>query len=319
MAVSAEESLDTDNDFEMDGATRAVIEADRKALVDAIEADELPGRLPQNVRPIPEDDEPEGRAPAERSASAPIERSQPAPEPAPVAVEPAPETKQLRDANRELRTNLERKAQESAWLRGQLEVQAAVRPQQQPPQEPQFQTAEEIARSAVERVETFKREQQAEREVTQFAGHVRGAVAQFAQSKPDYSQAFQHLVGSRRAELAAQGLNDAQVNQQLVMDEQAVAVTAVRGGKNPAAVIYALAEQRGYKPAGGSSMEPPRKGGVDLDTIARGQGAARSIGTAAGTAPRAGLSLQEIVALSDDEYAALPADHQLRAGLFHQS
>lgn len=112
---------------------------------------------------------------------------------------------------------------------------------------------------------------------------------EFITTTPDYTEASNYLIASRRGELAALGYNDQQIQQQIYQESLTIAVTSMQQGKNPSEVIYNVAKLRGYAkkdaPANNGQTQPTQSEAEKLARIAEAQKANQSIGNVNGGAP----------------------------------
>lgn len=110
--------------------------------------------------------------------------------------------------------------------------------------------------------------------------------ADFRDEHPDYDEAARHYAVSRAQELMKFGLDPAKIQPMLREEFASLAATAIRGRKNPAAVVYELAKGRGF---GAQAADPKLgKGAGKLDALERGQRATSPLSRGGGRAP-AGL------------------------------
>lgn len=130
---------------------------------------------------------------------------------------------------------------------------------------------------------------------------VAAQVQQFSNEHPDYQTALGHLLEQRKADLTAVGVIDPTEQLQILNAESwNLAQTALQNHRNPAEVVYQLAQQRGYK----LTEEKPE---IDqkADTIEKGQKAAQTLSDAGGANSADGISLADIESMSDDEFDKL--------------
>jgi hypothetical protein len=136
--------------------------------------------------------------------------------------------------------------------------------------------------------------------------------AQFEAKTPDYRAAYNHLINSRAAELQAMGYEDPVALQQAVEDDElAIARMALSAKKSPAQIIYSLAQQRGYKKAGGG--QDPGKGADKLDTINRGQQANKSLSSTGGNAGDGEVTGEMLLKMPMDEFETWCAKNPAKA------
>ena len=133
----------------------------------------------------------------------------------------------------------------------------------------------------------------------------RSDAVRFAQATPDFPDAYTHLMNGRVAELQTFGITDqTQIMAQIAQEEQALIANAMRSGKSPAEMVYALAKTRGYAK---KAEEAPKQNGADkkaetekaLDNIAKSQAASKSLTNAGGTATDSLTALKD---LSTEEF-----------------
>ena len=90
-------------------------------------------------------------------------------------------------------------------------------------------------------------QQQQAVQMQQLSGWVTQQEGEFEKEHPDYAKAYEHIVKIRRSELKAMGFNSQQQDAAIIQDAQLVASQAIQVGKNPAEILWELAETRGYK------------------------------------------------------------------------
>lgn len=85
--------------------------------------------------------------------------------------------------------------------------------------------------------------------------------ASYVREKPDFVQAYNHLISLRAATLEAQGYAEPQIRQILNNEERGLVQRAVAAGKRPSAMIYDMAQRMGYTPwAAQPSLTAPDAG-----------------------------------------------------------
>lgn len=135
--------------------------------------------------------------------------------------------------------------------------------------------------------------QQAEARLTQ---EVTRAEAEFTQSNPDYLDAVAHFQRVSSNNLQLLGITDqAAINEQLRNDAMRLSVQALRMGKSPAEVVYALAKNAGYVKA-----VPNTGGAATLSNIEKGQKATPSM-PGGGQKATGDVSIADIDSMDDDE------------------
>jgi hypothetical protein len=139
-----------------------------------------------------------------------------------------------------------------------------------------YEQAERLEQQTVE--QRNAREAALTRVEAAFAEHE----ADFREDNADYDDAAKHYAVSRAQELMQFGIDPHKV-QPMLRDEFAnLAATAIRAGKNPASVVYAMAKGRGYGKAAAADGATPSK--TKLGDVARGQRAASPLSTGGGRA-----------------------------------
>lgn len=120
-------------------------------------------------------------------------------------------------------------------------------------------------------------------------------VNEFKKSAPDYDDALQHVLSSRKSEFEAMGMYGPQIDEMVANEARQIAMTALQNGHNPGKVVYELAKVRGY--AG-------KKASEKIARISKGQESSRSLSGTSGDSGDTGFSLTEIDSMSDEEFDA---------------
>lgn len=129
------------------------------------------------------------------------------------------------------------------------------------------------------------------------------------QEKPDFRDAYTHLVETRMKELEFLGMTDPEQRKQTVIREEAdIVISAMKSGKSPAEVIYNFAVARGFRPnaappangAGAPSQKTPAQ--QKIEQVRNGQNAAQTLSNTGG-ASHEGLTMAGLANMSDDEFA----------------
>jgi len=131
----------------------------------------------------------------------------------------------------------------------------------------------------------------------------------FMEKTPDFAAAYQHVLRGRDAELALVGHTDPQHRAALIAAEERDLVSrALQNGTSPSEFIYALAKSRGYQPLAPAATAPGRAAKApvteQIETIARGQAAAKSLSNVGGAAGDT-ITPEALASMSDDEFHAL--------------
>ena len=158
-----------------------------------------------------------------------------------------------------------------------------------------------------------EQEQQAQAQQEQFQTMMRtvaSQVAEFEESHPDYSQAFQFLMDKRIEEYRAIGITSPQ-EIQMEFDREAIALSAnaLQRGVNPGQAVYDLAKSRGYtKSEGLDGVEDPvAKTTLEesMERLEKGASASKTLTGGSGGKPEGSLSVAEIEKMSDAEFDKL--------------
>lgn len=145
----------------------------------------------------------------------------------------------------------------------------------------------------------------------QFINTYKAKVAEFAQTTPDFSDAYNHLIKSRIAEFEASGYSRDKINQMVHEDEAAIVATAFSQNANPGERIYNLAKLRGYQ--GKASNQNVQTNQQKIETLERGVKASKSINNA-GTTSDERLTLESISDMDDADFDKFDWDKVLKMG-----
>jgi len=118
----------------------------------------------------------------------------------------------------------------------------------------------------------------------------------FRTQNPDYDAAVTFLKSERREEMKEFGVPLGQIDAVLSQEILAFANAALAQGKNPAQAAYNMAKRRGYK---------PKASAPNLETIAKGMEASKTIDSGGGAA---GITLNDLSKLPDDQLNAIIND-----------
>lgn len=119
---------------------------------------------------------------------------------------------------------------------------------------------------------------------------------QFIQQHPDFEAAYNHVRAARVADLQIFGFNQRQIDEALFREEIALAESAIRNARNPAEVIYQMAQRHGYVPRTAPAPAAPAAA-ARLEQIQAAQAAARTL--PAQQAPDTDLSVETLKNASD--------------------
>jgi len=225
----------------------------------------------------------------------------------------------LRIARKEAKELKERlRVQEASQIEKirQLEarINAIQNPPPPPPVKPDFET-DPIGNLQAELAETKASNQQiiAETNAAKLDRHIntslQNAESSFAAEHPDYNDASRYLAEVMSKNLEVLGIPEAERVARMTNEVKALTVHALRSGRNPAEIIYGMAQNQGYRPK--SAAAPASAQATDasakLDSVAKGQGMAQTLGSG-GRADAGKLTLDSLSRMDDDDFNALVQD-----------
>ena len=125
----------------------------------------------------------------------------------------------------------------------------------------------------------------------------------FVERNPDFIAGYRHLQHSRDQELALAGHDDPAVRLEIIKaEERDIVIRALQNGASPAERIYALAKARGFR---NDSGETGRAAAAErIETIQRGQAAAKSLSSVGGTSGEA-LTAEALANMPQEEFNTL--------------
>lgn len=127
---------------------------------------------------------------------------------------------------------------------------------------------------------------------------VREDEVRFKTEKPDYDQAYAHLIQGRDKEYEAMGITDpAQRQARIVQDARALVAQALQNRKSPAQAVYDLAVARGY-----NVKAPAPAAAAKLKTIKDGQDRTASLSGAGGAPDNAAWTMESLANLPQEEF-----------------
>lgn len=154
-----------------------------------------------------------------------------------------------------------------------------------------------------QQMQAWQRQQQQAAMQQQLAQRVVAEEQQFAAEKPDYYDAVKHLHSSRIRELTALGLDEQSAAQRSAAELQEAAFVYAQQGRSPAQVAYQFALAKGYTP---KQAQQAADAAQKFEAQAQGVKASKSLGT--GGATRGRMTAQQLLSMSDREFAALKED-----------
>ncbi len=137
-----------------------------------------------------------------------------------------------------------------------------------------------------------------------FVSTVQGMRETFAKTTPDYDKAYEFLKSIQTDNLKELGIPQDQIQQILLREEIGFSEAALRTGKNPAEVLYKMANRYGYKTV--SSQETPVS--QKIETIKKGQEAAKQPARAT---PDVQITLANLKDAGDDDLTKLVQNDDL--------
>lgn len=141
----------------------------------------------------------------------------------------------------------------------------------------------------------------------QFVAAYRAAGETFRQTTPDFDNGYKFLIADREKELADLGIDDPNERDAIIAgEEEAFAYRNLKAGRNPAEAFYRAALRRGFKPAEYLDDKPANGAANKIDTIAKGQQAAASLGNAGDkTGATGGMSAKQLAEMSEHDFAKI--------------
>lgn len=154
--------------------------------------------------------------------------------------------------------------------------------------------------------ENFERNQETANQVNMVTNRAMALEKEFMTITPDYNDASNYLIASRRGELSAFGMTDQQIQQQIAQESLQIAITAMQQGKNPSEIIYNVAKLRGYQKKDGDQNNA---GQSEADKIARleaAQKSNRSLGDINGGAPNnSKIDAKTLASMPEKDFAKI--------------
>jgi hypothetical protein len=132
--------------------------------------------------------------------------------------------------------------------------------------------------------------------------------ARFVQEKPEFRDAYVHLMTGRHRELEAMGMTDAaERNRFIANEERQLVASAFQSRRSPAQMLYSLAVARGfsYAPPAPAPAKPDHA--AKIESIAKGQRQAGASLSAAGGSAGEGLTAAALADMSEEEFSAVAA------------
>ena len=148
------------------------------------------------------------------------------------------------------------------------------------------------------------------RQQNEFVGRYQAAAHEFAQSQPDFMDAYKHLMETRTQELQTMGYSKPEAMQLVQNEERMIVQRALQDDANPAERIYRLAQLRGAMGAAPSSgnggAAPSGNGGAEQFARAK-EGQKLTSRMSGGAAPKGKINLAALADMSEEEFAKATA------------
>lgn len=160
-------------------------------------------------------------------------------------------------------------------------------------------------KSLKDKLDAIESQSEQQKQFGAFVSKYKGSVEAYKLDQPDYTEAFNHLYSSRKAELSVLISDPAEVERVAQQEEINIVNEAYRLGKNPGEIFYAMAKQRGY--AQKADAEPR------IDRVEKGLNAARSLGSGGAKPESTSFSLDNLASLSDEEFNRVFAEAEKKA------
>jgi hypothetical protein len=146
-------------------------------------------------------------------------------------------------------------------------------------------------------------------EVNQLYNRAAAGELEFARANPDYGDAMAFLAGTNDRFLTAQGY--APPHRAILLQQQKLAVArkALAEDRNPAEVLYEMAQAIGWRKP---SAAPPAASAERLSAVERGQRQGATLSQVRGAGPQP-LTAQRLLEMSDSEFARVIATPEGRA------
>ncbi len=142
------------------------------------------------------------------------------------------------------------------------------------------------------------------------------AAQQYAAEKPDFQEAYSHLLNSRAQELRLGGVPEERINAQIQQEEYGFAIEAMKNNVNPAERIYQMAQVRGYQPKAQANPAPaPRQADPTLEAAKK----AAATNTNRSKPAARSLTLDEIAELNGAAFDKAMAKFERENGLAPKS
>lgn len=123
----------------------------------------------------------------------------------------------------------------------------------------------------------------------------------FERTTPDYRDALGYYVKARAETISELGYDDEEAREFIANELQQATHRAIQSGKNPAEVVYRMAQKSGYKNAKPDNKVQDTK---NLDTLKKAEVASKSLSDASGKA-KGELTADVLAEMSEEEFAKI--------------
>lgn len=183
--------------------------------------------------------------------------------------------------------------------------------QQEAPKIPTFEedpleSLRHEAQQAKKELEALKTDKANERQyleqqhaMQQFKAAWQQKAQEYAETNPDFSDAYNYALTSRMKEYEAVGYSKQEAMNLANEDEVAIVAKAFQNDINPAERIYELAKMRGYQR---KESAPVTNNKQKFDTLEKGVKASKSIASGGVSTPSK-LTLEDVASMSDEEFS----------------
>ncbi len=141
-----------------------------------------------------------------------------------------------------------------------------------------------------------------------FVTTYKNAAKSFAQEKPDFFDAYNHVIEARKQQYLVSGYDEQQVAQLIEEDEKALAAKAFTDKVNPAQRIYELASAMGYSPAKKDSPKSDK-----IDSLKKGLKNSKSLKSGGGQPVDKTLGIEDIDSMDFDQFDQVWETYKKRA------
>lgn len=165
-----------------------------------------------------------------------------------------------------------------------------------------------------EEVRQLREQMQQQQQQQRVASAVQRSEVDFAAKTPDYYEALDYVVKSRRAEFEMWGATPEEAEQKVQQEIWSTAENAVRMGMSPAEMAYRIAGSRGYRraetPAQNSAQDAEA---AKVAALAKAQENASSLAGTGGPAAGGGMTAEDMANMSQSQIDKLSDEEIMKA------